>query len=239
MHAPNTPLRWHALACSPSKRGNNGVFVPWSVRADPLVVVARTDLLAAARDSVSGGTAVSGTDYSFSAGTLTFAPGVTAASFTVTLLDDGAGDSSNETLGLVLNSVQGGATLGMQSQSDADAVGAGAGADGGLRRGQLHGQRGHRQCHGDGGAVGGAGGVADAGLCQQRRHGRGRHRLHQRQRHPDVCAGGGGAVVRGAHPGRQRPVRVGCRHGQPDAVQSRQRPGAGQSGHGHARHPGQ
>ena len=68
------------------------------------------------RDSVSGGTAVSGTDYRFSAGTLTFAPGVTAASFTVTLLDDGAGGASNETLGLVLNSVQGGATLGMQSQ---------------------------------------------------------------------------------------------------------------------------
>ena len=40
--APNALSPWHALACTPSKRGNYRAFVVREVRAIPPVDVART-----------------------------------------------------------------------------------------------------------------------------------------------------------------------------------------------------
>ena len=60
-----------------------------------------------------GGTAAAGVDYRAAAGTLTFAPGQTSKSFTVSLLDDRTRELT-ETVGLALSAPTGGATLGAQ-----------------------------------------------------------------------------------------------------------------------------
>ena len=56
------------------------------------------------------GTATAGHDYTASSGTLTFAPGVTATSVAVPILDDGASDG-NEWLTLSLSTPSAGLTL--------------------------------------------------------------------------------------------------------------------------------
>jgi hypothetical protein len=63
----------------------------------------------------SDGTAVAGVDYQAATGTLTFAPGVTEQSFSVTIIDDLL-DEENETLGLAL-SAPSNATLGTPSSA--------------------------------------------------------------------------------------------------------------------------
>jgi hypothetical protein len=64
--------------------------------------------------TVGGGTAVAGSDYVPTSGTVTFGPGVTSASFSVPVLDDGT-FGPDRTLGLTLSNPTGGATLGSRS----------------------------------------------------------------------------------------------------------------------------
>jgi hypothetical protein len=64
--------------------------------------------------ATSNGTAVGGTDYTATTGTLTFAPGVLSQTFSVPILSDGRSDGS-ETVNLALSSPGGGATLGTQA----------------------------------------------------------------------------------------------------------------------------
>jgi hypothetical protein len=61
--------------------------------------------------ATSNGTAVAGTDYGATSGTLTFAAGVLSQAFAVPILHDGRADGS-ETVNLALSSPGGGATLG-------------------------------------------------------------------------------------------------------------------------------
>jgi hypothetical protein len=61
--------------------------------------------------ATTGGTASPGADYDPASGTLTFGPGQTSRTFTVTLLADAA-DEADETVGLSLGAPTGGATLG-------------------------------------------------------------------------------------------------------------------------------
>ena len=61
--------------------------------------------------NTSNGSATAGTDYTGTSGTLTFAAGVTSQTFIVPILDDGASDSTDQTVNLSLSTPGGGATL--------------------------------------------------------------------------------------------------------------------------------
>ena len=61
-----------------------------------------------------GGSATAGSDYSPVSGTLTFGAGVTSKTFTVPLVSDTI-DETNETINLLLNAPDGGATLGVRT----------------------------------------------------------------------------------------------------------------------------
>src|SRR5207248_10601351 len=70
--------------------------------------------------ATSDGSAVAGTDYTATSGTLTFAPGVTRQSFSVPILDDNlSGETSPETVDLTLSN-PGNATLGSPSSAVLD-----------------------------------------------------------------------------------------------------------------------
>ncbi len=64
--------------------------------------------------STSNGTAIAGSDYGATSGTLTFGPGVTSQSFAVPLLDDNISEGT-ESVNLTLSGPTGGGTLGSQS----------------------------------------------------------------------------------------------------------------------------
>ena len=61
--------------------------------------------------ATSDGSASAGTDYTGTSGTLTFAAGVTSQTIIVPILDDGASDSTDQTVNLSLSTPGGGATL--------------------------------------------------------------------------------------------------------------------------------
>ncbi len=61
--------------------------------------------------STSDGTAIAGSDYTATSGTLTFGAGVTSKTFTIPIVKDSL-DESNETVDLTLSNPTGGATLG-------------------------------------------------------------------------------------------------------------------------------
>ena len=65
--------------------------------------------------ATSDGSAISGGDYTSTAGTLTFAPGETSKSFSVPITVDAATVENEEQLNLTLSSVTGTAKLGDQS----------------------------------------------------------------------------------------------------------------------------
>jgi uncharacterized delta-60 repeat protein len=62
--------------------------------------------------ATSDGTAVAGTNYAASTGTLTFAPGQTSASITIPVLDDGVFSVPNKSFNVTLSNPTNGATLG-------------------------------------------------------------------------------------------------------------------------------
>jgi hypothetical protein len=64
--------------------------------------------------ATSNGTAIAGTEYTATSGTLTFADGVTSRSFSVAITDDAVTDG-NKTFNVTLSNVAGGATLGTPS----------------------------------------------------------------------------------------------------------------------------
>jgi uncharacterized protein YkwD len=66
------------------------------------------------RYATSDGSARAGTDYTATGGTLTFNPGDTSKTFTITILNDGLADG-NETVNLTLSNATGGAKLGSPS----------------------------------------------------------------------------------------------------------------------------
>ena len=74
--------------------------------------VGGTDGTAFVSYSTTSGTAVAGTDYTPTTGTLTFAPGQTSQTFTVPVRDDGVFQSFNKTFTVALSNVSGGPSLG-------------------------------------------------------------------------------------------------------------------------------
>ena len=81
------------------------------------ITVTRTggaDNQATVQYATTDGSASAGTDYTGTSGTLTFGAGVTSNTFIVPILDDGAGDNTDQTVNLSL-STPGGASLGTQS----------------------------------------------------------------------------------------------------------------------------
>jgi hypothetical protein len=83
-----------------------------------LITVTRTGGVAGAATvnyATGGGTATPGTDYTPVSGTLTFAPGETTKTFTVSLIDDNLYEgATRETIGLTLSEPSGDVTLGSQ-----------------------------------------------------------------------------------------------------------------------------
>ena len=115
----NGGLRWlrSALAALPRPQASPAPAVPAVSVADASAqetagsIAFTVTLSAAARESVSvdwataDGTAVAGTDYTAASGTLTFAPGETGKTVTVTLLDD-VHDEDTETFTLTLSNAR-------------------------------------------------------------------------------------------------------------------------------------
>jgi uncharacterized delta-60 repeat protein len=65
--------------------------------------------------ATSDGTAVAGTDYTATSGTLSFGPGETSKTFTVPIINDGVYQPVSKSFNLTLSNSTGGATLGAQS----------------------------------------------------------------------------------------------------------------------------
>ena len=89
-----------------------------SASLNTLITVTRTGGVAGAATvnyATGGGTATPGTDYTPVSGTLSFAPGETTKTFTVSLIDDNVYEGAiRETIGLTLSGQSGDVTLGSQ-----------------------------------------------------------------------------------------------------------------------------
>jgi ELWxxDGT repeat protein len=95
---------------------NNGTSVQATITVTRTGLTTGTDSVSYA---TSDGTAVSGTDYLPASGTFTFNPGDTQKTFTVTVLDDGGGES-DQTLNLTLSNPSTGAFLGTPASAVLD-----------------------------------------------------------------------------------------------------------------------